>query len=282
MSYAKTCGHDRRGKPVNDDEIRQIPKHVKTLSKESEYSHLGFNMVLSQLRNGILLPKYYNPDLEKDIRRYSKTQTFEITTIGELVKERIIKVMRGNEVGSENYGTGDVPFVRTSEIANWEIFADSTHCVSESIYTEYKDRQKIQAEDILVINDGTYLMGRAAMVTDLDLKIVFQSHFRKITVLRKDKLSPYLLLALLGLEVVQKQIESKSFRQGTISTLGNRLLEVKVPIPLDRKERGAIEEAVRKIIKDKRDAKEKAQSYEIMKKEENLMGIKNKAKLGNL
>ena len=72
------------------------------------------------------------------------------------------------------------------------------------------------------------------MVTKSDLKIVFQSHFRKIKVLRKDLLSPYLLLALLGLEIVQKQIESKSFRQGTISTLGNRLLEVKIPIPTNK------------------------------------------------
>lgn len=94
-------------------------------------------------------------------------------------------------------------------------------------------KQNIEADDILVVNDGTYLMGRTAMITEADIKIVIQSHFRRIKVLKKDIISPYLLLALLGLEVVQKQIESKSFRQGTISTLGNRLMEVKIPIPID-------------------------------------------------
>ena len=59
----------------------------------------------------------------------------------------------------------------------------------------------IEADDILVVNDGTYLMGRTAIITEADIKIVFQSHFRRIKVLKKDILSPYLLLALLGLEI---------------------------------------------------------------------------------
>ena len=108
------------------------------------------------------------------------------------------------------------------------------------------------------------------MITDLDFKIVYQSHFRKITVLKKEKLSPHLLLGLLGMEIVQKQIESKSFRQGTISTLGNRLLEVKIPIPIDEAEKRQIEKTVKEIIKSKRDAKEKAQNYQIMGKNKNL------------
>lgn len=134
----------------------------------------------------------------------------------------------------------------------------------------------------MVVNDGTYLMGRAAMITDLDIEMVFQSHFRKITVLDKGSLSPYLLLALLGLEVVQRQIESKSFRQGTISTLGNRLLEVKIPIPRDLQYNKDIIKMTKAIIKVKRDAKAKLQGYKFNNKVESLMGIKNKAKLGNL
>ena len=125
-------------------------------------------------------------------------------------------------------------------------------------------------------------MGRTTMVTDVDLKIVYQSHFRKITIVDKKRLSPYLLLALLGLEIVQKQIESKSFRQGTISTLGNRLLEVKVPIPLDARQKDSLSEAVKLMINNKKNAKQIAQSYTIWAKNENLMGIKNKAKIGNL
>ena len=282
MSYAKTCGHDKRGREIYEDEISLIPEYIKSIDKHSTHSHLGWKMRISDLVNNILLPKYYNPDIDNELNCYEKSGEYIIKSIAELQKEKIIKVSRGNEIGSENYGTGDIPFVRTSEVSNWEITTDCTHCISEDIYNEYKDKQNIEVGDILIVNDGTYLMGRTAMITESDTKIVFQSHFRRIKVLRKDILSPYLLLALLGLEIVQKQIESKSFRQGTISTLGNRLMEVKIPIPTNEDLKQEIASKIETIIEEKQKAKQIAQSFFMLGKKENLMGIKNKAKIGNL
>ena len=282
MSYAKTCGHDKRGREIYEDEISLIPEYIKSIDKHSTHSHLGWKMRISDLVNNILLPKYYNPDIDNELNCYEKSGEYIIKSIAELQKEKIIKVSRGNEIGSENYGTGDIPFVRTSEVSNWEITTDCTHCISEDIYNEYKDKQNIEVGDILIVNDGTYLMGRTAMITESDIRIVFQSHFRRIKVLKKDILSPYLLLALLGLEIVQKQIESKSFRQGTISTLGNRLMDVKIPIPKNEDLKMEISSKIESIIEEKEKAKQIAQSFFMLGKKENLMGIKNKAKIGNL
>jgi type I restriction enzyme M protein len=282
MSYAKTCGHDKRGREINEDEIQLIPMHLKNLDLKAEHNHLGWKMKLSEIKDNILLPKYYNPDIKAELNDYEKTGKFKVQTLKELQEKGIIEISRGNEVGSENYGTGTIPFVRTSEVANWEITADCTHCLSEEVFNIYKKKQNIEFEDILVVNDGTYLMGRTAMVTKADLRIVIQSHLRRIKVLNKEKLSPYLLLAMLGLEVVQKQMESKAFRQGTISTLGSRISEVKIPIPLDINLKSEIIENVSEIIKQKEKAKLYAQDYKLLDRTENLMGIKNKAKIGNL
>lgn len=284
MSYAKTCGHDKRGREAISDEIAQIPNYLKKLEKGEidNPSHLGWYMKISDLKDNILLPKYYNPDIITELDTYKNSGDFELKTLQELQKEKILKVSRGHEVGSDNYGTGDIPFVRTSEISNWEVTSDCTHCVSEDIYLKYKEKQNLEEEDILVVNDGTYLMGRAAMITESDLKIVFQSHFRRIKISNKESLSPYLLLALLGMEIVQRQIESKSFRQGTISTMGSRLMEVKIPIPTDEQLKNSIITDMKEIIKNKNEAKKRAQSYSILNKQENLMGIRNKAKIGNL
>lgn len=282
MSYAKTCGHDKRGRKILEDEIQLIPKHLKELNNGGKASHLGFEINLRDLKNNILLPKYYNPDLDEELEKFINSGKYTIKSISKLEEENIIEISRGNEVGSENYGTGGIPFVRTSEVSNWEIVADSTHCVANDVYLEYKDKQNIEEHDILVVNDGTYLMGRAAMITDIDTKIVIQSHFRRIKVIDKNRLSPYLLLAMIGLEIVQKQIEAKSFRQGTISTLGSRLSEIRLPIPIDNDEKKRIVIEIEKIIKNKRNAKFYAQNYNILDKKENLMGIKNKAKIGNL
>ena len=284
MSYARTCGHDKRGREILSDEISEIPEYLDKLEKGliDNPSHLGWYMNISDLKDNILLPKYYNPDLQTELNGYINSGEFELKTLQELQNEKILTVTRGHEVGSEFYGTGDIPFVRTSEISNWEVTSDCTHCISEDIYNKYKSKQNIEVEDILVVNDGTYLMGRAAMITESDLKIVFQSHFRRIKIKDKEALSPYLLLAVLGLEIVQKQIESKSFRQGTISTMGSRLMEVKIPIPVDKELKNKIDKDMKEIIDNKNKAKLSAQSYTILNKQENLMGIRNKAKIGNL
>lgn len=282
MSYAKSCGHDKRGREITEDEIAKIPNYIKHIDDHRIHSHLGWKMRLSELKDNVLLPKYYNPDIDNELQEYINSGQFEVYTLKELQKNGIIKVSRGNEVGSEVYGTGDIPFVRTSEVSNWEITADCTHCVSEDVYESFREKQNIEAEDILVVNDGTYLMGRTAMITSADIRIVIQSHFRRIKIKKKDKLSPYLLLAMLGLGIVQKQIESKAFRQGTISTLGNRIMDVKIPIPTDSKLRDKIISNIKEIITNKEQAKLHAQSYTLLNKTENLMGIKNKAKLGNL
>lgn len=282
MSYAKTCGHDKRGKEVNLDEIIQIPEYLLKLGMREKFSHLGFEMELKDIKDNILMPKYYNPDLKNELKNYEETRKYELKSLGEMEEEGIISISRGNEIGSEAYGTGNIPFIRTSEISNWEITTDCTHCVSEDIYETYKNIQNIENEDILIVNDGTYLMGRTAMITPLDTKIIIQSHIRQIKVLDKDKLSPYLLLALLGLEIVQKQIEAKSFRQGTISTLGNRLKEVIVPIPIDSNIRKELTEKVKNSIIVRTNARKEVQNIIINEKEENLMGIKNKSNLSNL
>lgn len=125
-----------------------------------------------QIKNNILLPKYYNPDISAGLDAYVQSGLYEVKSIAELEKEKIIKVSRGNEVGSENYGTGEIPFVRTSEVSNWEITSDCTHCLAEDIYGQFKDKQKIEPEDILVVNDGTYLMGSTAMITKADTKFM--------------------------------------------------------------------------------------------------------------
>jgi len=282
MSYAKTCGHDKRGKEVNVDEISMIPDYLETYLNSDMHSHLGFQLKLSQVKDNILMPKYYNPDINNELDNYVSTGNYVLKTIGELEEDGIIELSRGNEIGSEAYGTGDIPFIRTSEISNWEITTDCTHCVSREVYEKYRKIQKLEPEDILVVNDGTYLMGRTAMLSFLDTEIIIQSHIRRIKVLKKDKISPYLLLALLGLEIVQRQIEAKSFRQGTISTLGSRLKEVILPIPTDSKIVDSITKKVEEAIKERTSARKKVQTMEINNKVENLMGIKNKSTLSNL
>jgi type I restriction enzyme M protein len=85
--------------------------------------------------------------------------------------------------------------------------------------------------------------------------MVIQSHIRRIRCLEPHELHPYLLLYLLNTRLVQQQIKDKTFVQATISTLGERLLEIVLPIPADPAEQARIIDEVAAIIDLKKQAK---------------------------
>ena len=169
-----------------------------------------------------------------------------------------MQVRRGNEIGSQFYGTGEVPFVRTSDIVNWEIKSDPIKAVSDDVYQEYKVSQYVQQKDILFVNDGTFLIGRTAMITKLDMKIIIQSHVRKIRVIDTNFINPYYLFYLLNSKIVRKQIDSKTFVQATISTIGNRLREIVLPIGSNKNEIKKITSEIQDIIERKAILREKS------------------------
>ena len=197
-----------------------------------------------------------------------KRQRYILTSIRELVEKGMLSIKRGHEAGSQYYGMGDIPFVRTSDIVNWEIKIDPIKCVPEEIYEKYKKSQDIQENDILSVTDGTFLIGRTAIVTSLDKKIVIQSHIRRFRCLKPQQLHPYLLLYLLNTDIVQQQIRAKTFVQATISTLGNRVYEIILPIPKDKNVIGKIINEISDIIEMKIRIKRKMDSINNFKVEE--------------
>src|SRR5262249_38504314 len=147
---------------------------------------------------------------------------------GDLAEEACLSVDTGDEVGKLAYGAeGGVPFVRTSDLSNWEIKADPKHLIDRELYQSLAKKQDVQPNDILMVKDGTYLIGTCAIVTEHDREIVYQSHIYKIRVKKNSHgVNPFLLLAVLGSSVVQRQIRAKQFTQDIIDSLGERVNEL--------------------------------------------------------
>ena len=270
MAIANSVGHNKNGKPVYkidkysngkmlDDDLPIIAKKFNSYknNNKSLSDHLGFNISYDELNDHIFIPEYYNPEIRKELETLKKGGQYLLLSVGDLIDKRILQVRRGNEIGSQFYGTGEIPFVRTSDIVNWEIKFDPVKAVSEDVYNQYKKAQDIQENDILFVNDGTFLIGRTAMVTKLDLKIIIQSHIRKIRVLDNEFINPFYLFYLLNSKIVRKQIDSKTFVQATISTIGNRLEEIILPINKDQNEVKKIIREIKDIIEKKADLRDK-------------------------
>lgn len=271
MAIANTVGHNKNGKPIYkmdtedggkvlDDEVSSIAQNYGVAGLW-EYgksaNHLGFRIRYEDLVDQIFVPAYYNPEIRQELEDLRRSGKYSLVSIGELVDRKVLQITRGDEIGSQFYGTGKVPFIRTSDIVNWEIKFDPIKCVSEEVYAEYQRLQDVQEKDILLVSDGTFLIGRTAVVTRLDLKIIIQSHLKKIRVLDQDFIDPYYLFYLLNSKVVRKQIDAKTFVQATISTIGNRFNEVALPISKDLAEVGEITSEIAAIIAQKAELRER-------------------------
>jgi len=266
MAIANKVGHDKNGKvtykmnekgeyvldgngnKIVDDDLPNISKQFKLFKKSKlhDFNHLGFPIKLSEIQNSVLIPSYYNPEVKNKLRKIDRSNRYTLVGIKELVEKELISMKRGNEIGSRYYGMGDIPFIRTSDIANWEIKVSPKKCVPNEIYEQYKKKQDIQENDILLVTDGTFLIGNTAVVTSLDKKIIIQSHITRIRCLKPKRIHPYFLLYLLNTKTVQNQIKASTFIQATISTIGKRLYDIMLPIP---KEKKAIKKIVNKIKK---------------------------------
>ena len=269
MGDVKWCGHDSRGNPTLQtlpngdvellDEVPQVANrfiHWQADPDSFAPGRLGFLLPRPNVIDNILIPRYYNPQISEDIKRME--QDYRFVTLAELEQQEALSFITGVEVGKINYGSGRIPFIRTSDISNWEIKTDFKHGVSQAIYEQYRPKADIREEDILMVKDGTYLVGTCAIVTQGDLPMLFQSHLYRIRVLKPEIINPWLLLVLLSTPIVRLQIRAKQFTQDIIDTLGSRVREIAVPIPRSDQESSRLTTECRHIVQTRASLRQKA------------------------
>jgi len=158
-------------------------------------------------------------------------EKWETVPLGEIATAK-----KGDEVGSDNYNKyldkkdSDVPFIRTSDVVNYEVDQFPDFYIPEEIYQELK--QDVKTGDVLFNNDGK--IGLVAMLTPQD-KVILQSHIKRLR-LKKEAIEKYhitqeyLFLVLTIKEIAKCQAERYTVIQSTIPTISNRILDFEIPI----------------------------------------------------
>ena len=134
---------------------------------------LGFTRSSDDMHHGIFIPRYYEPRIGHRLEELRETH--ELVKLGNLIDTGAISVHYGHDIGKHHYGGGDIPYVRTSDLATWEVVSAPKQTVSEQTYEHFQSKQDVRAGDVLFIRDGLYLIGRAALITELDLPLIHQS-----------------------------------------------------------------------------------------------------------
>ena len=230
VGVAINCGHDRRGRSRLGDGT----------ARPDDFSHLGASYHDHSDDSGwhdvlitnpeYLVPRYYVNGHTWSAQEKELIGNAEILSLGDLVSANLLAITKGHEPGSDSYGTGDIPFIRTSDITNFELSANPTNGLSEDIYFELAQYQNLKPGDVIMAVDGRYRIGTTALITENNYRCVVQSHFRILSTLDPCSLSCYELLFALNLPSVRSRIRNLVFVQSTLGTLGKRLLELRIPI----------------------------------------------------
>lgn len=186
----------------------------------------------------IWTPKFYYSLFQNTLKEIKKK--FETVKLRE-----IVDISKGDEVGSENYKRylekidTDVPFIRTSDIVNYEIDNYPDFYISEDIYNSLN--QDIKAGDILFTKDGK--IGLSAMLTKND-KCILASGIARFRI--AEKISNYYVFTVLSTEIGLYQALQRTVIAATIPHLRpDRLLQIEIPILQDAKQR-----EISEIVKD--------------------------------
>jgi hypothetical protein len=228
----------------NNEELKQELTQDTVTMEFGEFEY--FWQSSDKIKNRIFLPKYYAPSIEQELNKLS--ENCFLLTLGKLNRTKQINYNTGDEIGKMAYGTGDIPFIRTSDFANWELKHDPKQGISEEIYDSYAEKQDVKVNDIFLVRDGTYLVGSSCIVTEEDARSLYCGGLYKISVLESEILDPWLLLGLLNSYIVKRQFRTKQFTRDVIDTLGKRITEVVIPIPKNQAVREGISEIIRKTI----------------------------------
>lgn len=263
MAIAEHCGHTMRGKDIymlsnvlekDSEEIKKedFSTIKKNYIENKQGGHLGFCQ--KEVSNGILVPRYYDPRIVNEIQKLQNMDGVEMISIGDLQEKEILKVtsMPGSARSFEYSNYGSVRFIRTSNISNCELHERTNKMVDETIYLKYYRKQDLKSNDILFVKDGDDKIGETAILLDEnDCHILVQTHFKKIRSLNID---PFLLLWLMNRPIVKKQISQRIFSQSTLSTIGDRILELRLPVPTDPIIKDDVAKKMRQIIYHRREA----------------------------
>ena len=257
MATPKEVGHDHNGKPLYRygtdilwDDLAEVFEELD-MPDDPQNNHV-FSVHLSDFDPDILVPRYYRV-LQNPIQMPAGCIP---VSLQQLLDENIIEVWSGHgSPPSHEKGMGDIPYIRVSDIVNWEMYRNPVTGIPENVYLKFLGKKKTPKEgDVIYVKRGSYRIGTVAMASPRDERVLLTTElltFRIIKEVNKYGITPFYLLALLSSKVVQDQYYYYTFIDTTLPTIYDRWKKLVLPIHTDQQERDSISKQVEDVVRHK-------------------------------
>ena len=264
MAVAEQMGHDHQGQPmyrmdpesntVTDaiwDDLAVIRDELKT--PFSEKNKLTFSVNVEDIVDKVYVPRYYWSRPGKTI---DKIQGVESLQVRKLLDEGIIESYKGHGSPPAIYkGEGEIPYIRVSDIVNWELYRNPTTGVPRHILEKIRGKGvRLKQEDVVFVRRGSYRIGTVAMASPYDNEVLLTGELVVLRVAQRSNkydIDPYYLLYLLSHKFTQEQMYQKVFIETTLPNIGDRWQELALPWASDEAVRRGLSNKVKCVVQAK-------------------------------
>jgi len=185
----------------------------------------------------ILVPRYYDDRWQSDFLKLIDREGLASVSLGELEDNGTIRVRGGHGSPSNDNRSGDIPYIKVSDIRSLRINVNPTNLVTEAVARSFwKDSNSgLEPWDLVTPNRASSNIGEFALLLPGDEHVVITKEVFVIRVMRgqDDGWDPFYLLWALCLKAVRRQWQRITLMQTNREDVGDRYKEILIPQPRD-------------------------------------------------
>ena len=243
---SKTCGINKDGNELYkvdavtgerdysklDD---QLSEDCEAIIKGKTTEHSTYVPLNDIVESNIAIPGYYNNEYFNSIQQFCERNNFESISLGELYTEGDITIFHGHGSPSADQRVGDVPYIKVSDLRAGNVNINPTNMIPIALARKYwkGETSGLRAYDLISPERASKNIGDFCLLLPGQENVVLT---KEVICLRSSnrKFDQFYLLWAMNLHVVRKQWERIIFMQTNREDVGDRFLEIRLPIPQNR------------------------------------------------
>ena len=221
-------------------------------NNRSEENKLKFRFLQSKAASsGVIVASYHwRKPYEDALERFAAQNDCTLVSIEELVDSGELQLESGHGSPKSHFkGKGSIPYIKVSDIKNWRIVENSKYFIPVDEAKRLRGSRILLPFDLVTPTRASKNIGLLGVVMPWQVSAVLTKEIAILRVANQNRLSPWLLLVIMSLRVVNDQFRYLVLMQTNREDLGKRLYELKVPIPEKRYVRERWETHVRAYFK---------------------------------
>ena len=256
---SESYGEDKHGRPLflldssgretnrRDDEMADAAAFIRSGSRPKKHK-LKFTFAQNAAaRSGVIVASYHwRVPYLRALEEFAEKYECELVSLGELVDLGELEIYTGHGSPKSNFkGKGTISYIKVSDIKNWKIIENSKYAIPVDEAKRLRRGWDLEPFDLVTPTRASKNIGLLGVIMPWQTDVVLTKEIMVMRIADTRRLTPWLVLVMMSLEVVNDQFRYLVQMQTNREDLGRRIREMMLPIPKSRRTRGKWQEHVR-------------------------------------